>query len=240
MQVKSVSVLLVDAGNTRLKWQLREGGEIQAAGFAGYDDRLTETLPAADKVVVASVAASGRAEALFAAAGMDTVILDHCLTDYPHFQHCYADPARLGVDRWLAMLGARRAEAGALIVIDAGTALTVDWLSAADVHEGGFILPGSEMAANTLFANTGRVRSYQDEENRDGTKPGQDTLSCVRNGVRYQGLALVSKLRSDYPQHSLVITGGDGQWLADSSGVRYCPDLVLDGMDSLCAGSFLA
>lgn len=223
-----------------MKWQLREAGEIQAAGFAGYDDGLTETLPVADKVVVASVAASGRTESLLAGAGIDAVVLDRCLTDYPHFQHCYADPARLGVDRWLAMLGARKAEGGALIVIDAGTALTVDWLGSDDVHEGGFILPGSEMAANALFANTGRVRSYQDEADNDGTKPGRDTLSCVRNGVRYQSLALVGLLRRDYPQHTLLITGGDGKWLADSSGVRYCPDLVLDGMDSLCAGSFLA
>lgn len=232
-----MSVLLIDAGNTRLKWQRRHEGLVIDGGCAGYDDPLTETLPQADKVLVAAVCEAGPLRT--ALAGRDSVVwLDHTPPDYPDFVHCYPDPSRLGVDRWLAMLGARRHESGPLLVVDAGTALTIDLLSAANEHQGGFIVPGLGLAAAALFSNTSRVRPYDNELHDGSTAPGRDTLNCVLSGVRRQQQALVASVVSDYPEHALLLTGGDGHWLASTLGGRFISDLVFDGMDSLCAGSF--
>ncbi|WP_430461200.1 type III pantothenate kinase [Thalassolituus sp. LLYu03] len=234
-----MSVLLIDAGNSRIKWQLREQGRTLRGGSLRYDDQLTETLPQADKVLVAAVCeAAPLREALADRAGVTW--LDHTPTAFHGFTHCYPDPSRLGVDRWLAMLGARRHQSGPLLVVDAGTALTIDLVSADNQHQGGFIVPGLGLAAGALFSNTSRVRPFDNELHQGGTEPGQDTLNCVLSGVKRQQQALVASVVRDYPEHALLLTGGDGQQLADSVGGRFIADLVFDGMDSLCAGSSLA
>lgn len=240
MPERSVSVLLIDAGNTRMKWQLRERGAVQASGVAVYDDLITETLPRADKVLVASVLGCDRLISALHDANIEFTLLDQCDPHNGVITPCYSDPSRLGVDRWLAMLGARQMQQGAVLVIDAGTALTLDWLNADNQHVGGFILPGLRMGADALFSNTGKVKAYADELAEHSIAPGRDTLSCVANGLNYQQQALVAAVRNDYPDYTILVTGGDGQWLADTFGLKYSPDLVLDGMDSLCAGYFLA
>jgi type III pantothenate kinase len=55
-----------------------------------------------------------------------------------------------------------------------------------------------------------------------------------------QHLALVASVRADYPEYQLLVTGGDGQTLAASLNTGYYPDLIFDGMDSLCVGLYTA
>ena len=76
-----------------------------------------------------------------------------------------------------------------------------------------------------------------DEQNEQEIAPGKNTLNCVAAGVLRQNLALVQSLLDEYPEHQPLITGGDGQLLAGRLGLSYSPDLIFDGMDSLCAGS---
>lgn len=228
-----MSVLLIDIGNTRLKWQLR--GKDSARGADTLPDDAQ--LGAVSLVLVACVGASSAKEALQQRFGSKLIWLGAPRLDFPLFKHCYKNPERLGVDRWLAMLGARRHSDGAVLVVDAGTALTLDLLSADNRHEGGFILPGLNMAQQALFQNTAKVRPFDGEAAQYSVAPGQDTLSCVRHGVLRQALSLVQGLQQDYPQHRLFLTGGDGAWLAQTLNVPYYPDLIFDGME-LCAGYF--
>ncbi|MAY15856.1 MAG: type III pantothenate kinase [Oceanospirillaceae bacterium] len=248
MPESSVSVLLIDAGNSRIKWQWRNAGVVQAHGGVAHTDlaqmsdaEVGRLFPAqCDRVVVASVRDnSGLHQSLDAHYGARLHWLAQPVSNYPEFVHCYPDPARLGVDRWLAMLGARCHYSSALIVADAGTALTVDLMSADNHHDGGFIVPGLQLAQQALFNSTQRVRPYNDEQAAQQLLPGRDTVGCVSSGVYRQQAALVRSVQQDYPQHLLVVTGGDGLWLATQLGCEYRPDLVFDGMDSLCAGSFL-
>jgi len=240
MPVKSVSVLFIDLGNSRAKWQLREQGRVLSQGAEDYDDVLTEKLPQADKVLAASVRAHDEVHhQLTNAYGGRLTWLSEPLDSPALMQHCYADPSRLGVDRWLSMLGARFHHKGDVLVVDAGTALTADLLSADNCHKGGFIIPGLTLSANALFQNTGRVRRYDNEENAGTVQPGTNTLSCVMQGSRRQLLSFVASLSTDFPRYTLVVTGGDGRWLSEELNLTYYPDLVFDGMDSLCAGSFL-
>ncbi len=235
MPVKSVSVLLIDAGNSRFKWQLRSAGQVLQQGVAGYADSLTETLPAADKVMVAAVRHHELLQQRLQQQAPELVWLSEPLLQHPAFRHCYADPPRLGVDRWLAMLGARRLTDKPLLVIDAGTALTIDLLDADNQHQGGYIVPGQGLAAQALFSSTERVRQYLDEAGGDAMTPGRGTLGCVTAGLKYQALAMVQAVVTEYPQYVPLVTGGDGEWLARQAGLTFKADLIMDGMDSLYA-----
>jgi len=76
----------------------------------------------------------------------------------------YLEPAQLGVDRWLAALAAWRAERGAVVVVDAGTALTVDVVTAAGIHLGGLIAPGLDLLRTSLTRGTAQLSSAAIEE----------------------------------------------------------------------------
>lgn len=239
MPEKSVSVLLIDAGNTRLKWQLRRAGVIQEAGAAAYD-QLPESWPAdIGRVVVATVREQAVLQPILQRSfGEQLHWLTQPLVDYPYFRHCYPQPQRLGVDRWLGLLGARAHTGGPVLVADAGTAFTIDLMSAGNHHEGGFIVPGLQLAQQALFRNTERVKPFADEQRVVTLLPGTDTLQCVSAGAQRQQLALLESVLRDYPQHRMFITGGDGAWLAQCLDAAFYPDLIFDGMDVLCAGYF--
>jgi type III pantothenate kinase len=136
------------------------------------------------------------------------------------------------VDRWLALLAARRRGQGRLCVVYAGTAMTIDFLGAGGVHEGGFIIPGRRLMESALFAGTGRVR---DGESGWPLVPGTNTAAAVSGGA---SLCMVGALRealrsAGAPAPSLVVSGGDGPALVEAAGLEamLVPDLVFEGME---------
>ena len=236
-----MSVLLIDAGNTRLKWQWRTVNGVRDTGSAGYEQELDDLpdMQMIDHVLVASVGEHlSLQQQLRQRYGDKLVWFGQPLLAFGDFKHCYAKPERLGVDRWLAMLGARSHFGGSVLVADAGTAFTIDLLNEDGQHQGGFIVPGLAMAQNALFQNTGRVRPFQDERSASVIAAGQDTVSCVSAGVQRQLLALLQSVMNEYKDHRVFISGGDGAWLAQQTNTGFYPDLVFDGMEFLCAGYF--
>ena len=240
-----MSALLLDAGNTRVKW--KKTGTEPAFGLCEYAQLKSldwDSLFSGVEVVL--VACVGHQELLheqlqqqvLARQNIQLHWIDQPRVDVPGFHHCYSHPERLGVDRWLAMLGARQHQSGNLLVIDAGTALTIDFLSADNHHDGGFIVPGLAMTRDALWQNTRRVIPWRDEQDEGQLVPGRDTRQCVSAGARRQQLSFVKSIMDDYPEHSPFITGGDGDWLARTLGYPYWPELVLDGLETLCAGYF--
>lgn len=235
-----MSVLLIDAGNSRLKWRWQ--GDSQQCDIADF---AAQPWPDASHVLMASVRELPELEAELGARYASLHVIHRALPQFPDFVHCYEKPERLGVDRWLAMLGAARAlpTASQWLVIDAGTALTADLLTRHNNelhHQGGYIVPGLQLAQQALFQRTERVREFADEAPATDFSLANDTLGCVSAGVRRQHVALVAQLCQQYSHASCVITGGDGAWLADAAGCRYHADLVFEGMEELCAGSFFS
>lgn len=235
-----MSALYVDIGNTRIKWQHRVHGEKLKQGVLEKDTAAYFSWPdAIDCIIVSCVRDDEELYRLFDHRYPNKVRwLTAPLASYAGFHHCYSDANRLGVDRWLAMLGARGNQCGGLMVVDAGTALTIDLFSADNHHEGGYIVPGLNMAREGLFGGTGKVRPFTDEADSQAIIPGENTLSCVNAGTLRQHLALVANVHADYPEYNLLVTGGDGQTLAELLNTGYYPDLIFDGMDSLCAGLY--
>lgn len=154
----------------------------------------------------------------------------------------YADVSRMGIDRWLAMVAAFSQAQGACIVVDAGTALTVDLLNTDGNHGGGFILPGLNMMVDALEQNTGiRLRS---REFSGSINPGTSTEEAVLQGALASAIALIGdsidSLCCSGVKAALYISGGDAELIARAleSGrefdMKIAPELVLDGLAIAC------
>ena len=242
-------VLLIDAGNTRLKWRLVKQGQAFSKSEGVFSGAPTQewlsswpSIGEVQQVLVASVTEQPILQQMLEnkySKKTTTKLswLHHPLESSEHFKHCYKHPERLGVDRWLAMLGARTHSQQELLVIDAGTALTVDLMNTNNEHLGGYIVPGVQMAQEALFNNTAKIKPFADDLKTGHIAPGQDTYSCVLAGIQRQRLALVQSVLADYPLYLPFVCGGDGQWLAQQLNLQYYNNLVLDGMESLCVGS---
>ncbi|MBE0482135.1 MAG: type III pantothenate kinase [Bacterioplanes sp.] len=234
-----MSVLLIDAGNTRIKWRYTNQN-LTLQGACLHHEVAAQVWPSPiEQVVVASVRSNDAlAQHLQQQFNVNIEWLREPYLHHSRFRHCYAQPQRLGVDRWLAMLGAMERTQKACVVVDAGTALTIDVVDSNGRHQGGYIVPGLAMAQAALFQQTERVRPFEDEQIQHHIALGCDTLACVSAGIRRQHLALLQSMAAEYPEHDWLISGGDGEWLASAMERDYYPDLVFEGMESLCVGSF--
>lgn len=233
--------LFVDAGNTRIKWQLRDGPDVAAGGagvlsdsalFAGcgaHADDLT-------RVCVSTVRSEEDRAALLVALEQLTQVPVQFYWTRPEWRglRCaYTDYRALGADRWHALVGAWQLTRGACAVVDAGSALTIDFLAPEGRHLGGYILPGRQMMLRSLRQDAARIDFATDPRNRS-TSPGQSTAACVHNGLDWLADAVAGRLHSDCRSHGIdhvFITGGDAPLLS-SAGLRAesRPDLVIEGL----------
>lgn len=246
-------LLLIDVGNTRIKWLL--------AGEENYNDadihygNLTEleafigTLDTS--VVSALLAAVNQTDALnrvLNQAGFLEIYIAQSEAEAQGVTNSYQYPERMGVDRWLAMIAAyrlftdspskRQSPFNGVLVVDAGSALTVDVIDGKGKHLGGYIVPGLRMAENALFSNTERVIQYKEDKSLTVSesrlnKLGNNTLQCVEYGLLNQMASFIQSIVLRYAGFRLVITGGDGQSLAALLSVENViidKNLVLKGL----------
>ena len=221
--------LLLDIGNTRVKAVYWQAGELSAiTEFPG-------PLPGAPAAVYyASVATEER---------LIQLQTDSQLTDIDWHQirseaqkdllrSSYAKPETMGVDRWLAMLGAQQCYPSTeLLVIDAGTALTIDHLAADGHHQGGWIVPGIHMQQKAVTNYTARV--FNRDQQQFQLAFAQDTASCLQNGVFAAILAVIRQANKLVPQARMLITGGDAAVLIaflEDLPIEIHPLLIFRGM----------
>lgn len=154
-------ILCIDSGNTRIKWGLRDGerwlseGALLQADIGQLGDRL-KNLPPPERIMVANVAgpiAAGAIEKAFAP-WRQRLEFAQSASAGGGVRNGYAEPARLGVDRWCALVGARHRVQSDCLVVGAGTATTVDTLDADGNFLGGLILPGFDLMRGALARNT--------------------------------------------------------------------------------------
>ena len=151
---------------------------------------------------------------------------------HPDLHLSYAPAGSLGGDRLLGMLAARHRYSGAVVVVSAGTAFTVDGVDAAGHHLGGCIAPGVGAAAAAL-PEVLRGRA----EGAPVLGAGQSTEGCLRAGLGSLYAGALQHWRTVWQDHrpGLVVTGGDAEYIATLAAaiawraeVRQC--LVLDGL----------
>ncbi|NSW94251.1 MAG: type III pantothenate kinase [Bacteroidales bacterium] len=148
----------------------------------------------------------------------------------------YDTPETLGSDRIAAAAGAYLYFPGAdVLVIDAGTAITYEFLSGKN-YNGGNISPGMTMRFKALNKFTGRLPLVKPAD--FFTSPGKNTndaiIAGVLNGIIYEINEYIRAFQKKYPQAKVILTGGDGNYLKPRIGnpvVNHIPDLVLDGLN---------
>lgn len=231
---------LLDAGNTRLKWVAVLDGQWQDQGSAAYAD-VAALAPLLERekggrCFIASVARAQdeqRIAALLASFGIAPVWLA-AQAECAGVVNGYANPRQLGVDRWMSLIAARARSRSPTLVVSAGTAMTVDALSADGVFMGGLIVPGMAMMRESLRQGTARVSEL------DGLPQAfpRCTADAVQSGIL---AALCGAIRQQYeslaqsagsPPHCLL-TGGDAPALLSGLTVpaEHAPALVLEGID---------
>lgn len=237
--------LLLDMGNTRLKWAL----QTQPAGWLARGavdwqpdmeaalESAWANLPRPVAVIAASVVGTAReaqvtnvTERLFACApGWLRTPASAC-----GVRNAYAEPQRLGVDRFLAMVAARADGHAPCIVAGAGTALTLDALAADGQHLGGLIAPGPQLMQQSLLDATARVRP---DRAGDILELADNTADAVASGCWQAAAALIERFATRMAPRlgatpALILGGGDAARLAPllSIPARLSQDGVLRGL----------
>lgn len=212
--------LLIDAGNTRVKTAYMDAeGHIEPWFNRAYDELDEETIASSvGKVWLAAVGGESQQQRVYqwlAKFGLDQQ-LESIHSEQAKFgvTNAYQKPETLGVDRWLAMLGAYNEQPKPTLIIDAGTAITVDWVDAQGQHLGGWITPGVELMQNALLARTPKV--FADAEAMWGraNQLGQSTPDGLTDGCvnMFAGLVRqaiqVTETELDWFDYRLLFSGG--------------------------------
>ena len=242
-------ILAIDAGNSRVKWGWMEidkdGGSrwssiatVSLIEFAASSDHInpfSATHEDPERIIISNVAGDGARELLI----NWTSIFDAApLWLKGEARRCgvtnrYERPDTLGADRWAALVAARAAHTGTCLVVNAGTATTIDMLAADGSFLGGSILPGVELMRFVLHEHTGRLPL------QPGTvqQAPRNTLDAIETGCRNAQAGAVERLYRAFAKIAgtpplCLIGGGAGQPLAEELDVprRYVENLVLDGL----------
>ena len=241
--------LLLDIGNTRVKWARLDGGKLAGQGAALHlDDQLLEALnrafegEAPKRVLACNVAGPLVGQAL-------THLCQDRYGLKPEFlissaelcgvKNGYTDPTRLGADRWAALIGAFHKYGGPACVIDAGTAITVDAMAKRGMHLGGLIAPGPQSMRRAL---AGATAGLPDQGDGEFTLFAKDTKSGITSGGWQAAAGLVERMHALLSKElgkdtRFVLTGGDAERLMKLVSVKFehCPDLVLQGLAVVAA-----
>lgn len=250
-----MNVLLVDIGNTRIKWARFDGrrlGRQHAAVHSGwggedYARRVFTGGCAIERVLVASVAGARVERSVTLAARRARAPVPEFVTSRRHAGGLtvgYTEPWRLGVDRFVAAIGAHHLAKGrAVIVVGVGTAMTIDLVDAKGRHRGGAIIPAPTLMVDTLLTNTHGIRRRAQGGSAGGDNLfGRSTRAALVKGSLYAAAALIDRAVDE--ARALVggraplvmLTGGGAlsvQPLVRSTCVSV-PDLVLRGLAVLC------
>ena len=240
--------IYLDVGNSRIKWRLDVSSHTHIA--ASIDELAQQWQDLGDIASCELFACNVRGEAI---AVQISVLAQRCFSSpvvwLTTAAECcgvvngYHDPHRLGVDRWAALVGARaRIHEAACIVIDAGTAITVDVLDASGRHRGGVIMPGLRMMFEGLGAAQDLHTISNEDMKRFASRPqvlANSTRDAIVAGVIFSAQGGVKRvieqqceqIKAKIRSIPILVTGGDaGMLKIDSLQMQWQPDLVIEGV----------
>ncbi len=207
--------LVIDIGNSSTKVALFENNQIiEQFCFDFLSDkqiiRLKQKHPNLDHAILSSVAGVNESVLSFLKENFQTFIqLDHH-TPVP-LENCYGTPETLGLDRLAAAVGANSLFPGSdLLIIDAGTAITYDFVERHNRFLGGNISPGINTRFRALHEFTHQLPLVDSAE--AWPLIGKTTEEAIRagvlNGILFEMDSMIERMRSDYPEIITILTGG--------------------------------
>jgi len=236
-------ILAIDAGNSRVKWGWHDGSDwtsiatvslIEFAASSDHVNPFSMTHDAPERIVISNVAGDGAHQLLV---NWTSIFDAEPLWLRAEAERCgvrnrYEKPELLGADRWAALIAARAIHHGASLVVNAGTATTVDMLAEDGTFLGGAILPGVELMRFVLHEHTGRL-PIQEGVHREMPR---NTLDAIETGCRHAQAGAVERMyrvfRDIAPAPLCIVAGGAGRTLVDQLSMprRYVENLVLEGL----------
>ena len=236
-------ILAIDAGNSRVKWGWRDAerwtsvATVSLIEFAASSDHVNPfsvTHEDPERIVISNVAGEGAHHLLV---NWTSIFEAEPLWLRAEAERCgvrnrYERPEQLGPDRWAALIAARALHSGPCLVVNAGTATTVDMLTGDGIFAGGSILPGVELMRFALHEHTGRL-PIQEGSHRDAPR---NTVDAIETGCRHAQAGAVERMYRVFRDLELnplcIVSGGAGRSLVDQLIMprRYVENLVLDGL----------
>lgn len=236
-------ILAIDCGNTRVKWGLRDPGQAgwRALGAVpladiGRFEADWSSLPVPARIVIANVAGAPARKALLAQLARWAVEPRWATARSAQcgVTNGYADPAQLGIDRWAALVGAWHLQHGACLVVNAGTATTVDMLSSQGVFRGGIILPGVDLMRRALAQNTAGLPLAQ---GRFAEAP-RCTADAIESGCLHAQAGAIERMYSMLEAGAMcLLSGGNAERILHvlNIPVRAVDNLALEGLVRISA-----
>jgi type III pantothenate kinase len=248
--------LLIDIGNTRIKWAFDDGSDLVAAGetlHRGKPEACAVDFVAALKQVPESACAVNVAGAAVEAAitnelkacfGLELSMV-RTAEYFGDVVNGYSSAGQLGADRWAAIVGGWQLYRRSVCIIDAGTAVTIDAVAQDGRHQGGIIVPGLALMHTSLNNDTSDIVGFVKQS--DGPLAGDewfgtDTRSAVERGAVFMLSAAINGVVAEISKTGdmpvIILTGGDAEIIGPliAHPVEYRPLLVLEGLRHLAAG----
>ena len=243
-------MILLDCGNSRLKAQWHKAGQLQASYSCAYNPDWTQRLGLwlqdlpVKHCYFASVLDPTRGARLeqclhqkFDTAVTRFVSMPRALG----VTNAYREPERLGIDRWMALIAASELVDGDVVIIDAGSAMTLDLLRADGKHLGGAILPGINTSQD-VFKRIFEHIDFDHPVIAETTEPGCSTEEAIHINYSHNSIELLPGLVNRWTRYfdneaTILLTGGDAVEVQSllQKPARIVPDLVFLGMARLAA-----
>ena len=238
-RTRAHAVLAIDAGNTRIKWGLHDSGRWRMRGWVETKEARSlgkkfAPLPSLDAIVVSNVAGTAVHSAIRKVLPVKpSALWIKSARAQAGVRSSYAVPSQLGCDRWAAVIGAYRLFGTAAVVVNAGTALTVDALTAEGVFAGGMIVPGVELMRAALAENTAGLKR---RPGRFGFFP-DSTGDAIMSGAINASCGAIERMArfledAGHVSPVCVLSGGGAAALAPHLNleVKLVDNLVLEGL----------
>ncbi len=240
-----MSLLLLDLGNTRLKWglwrddRLTANGAVAQQGIETFAESLRESCAAHERIdaaigcAVAGVLPTARVETQLEQVGLRCQWI-HSLPQQCGVRNGYTHPGMLGADRWAALIGARARHADEpVLIISVGTAVTIDCLAADGRFLGGVILPGFGLMLRALEMGTAGL-NVPEGDLREFPNNTSDALmtggALAIAGAARQMRERLRRVEGREPK--VLLTGGAAPKLELALGLEHVTveHLVFDGL----------
>lgn len=247
MTPATAPVFALDAGNTRIKWGLRVGEDWVARGaFATAEasrlGRDWPPMPAGTLALGCNVGGAAVQGHLFEACARHELLLRLLVPGREQLgvTNAYRDPEQLGADRWAALVAAHGACAVNQLVVNAGTALTVDALRASGAFAGGLIVPGPTLMRRALGGATAQLRRL------DGAFDPfpRSTPDAITTGAAQAAIGAIARMgeamsSAGFAPERIVLSGGGAAELLPHlpMPVLLNDNLVLDGLVRIARAS---
>lgn len=233
--------LFIDVGNSTIKgafykddeWvNLHPKGVASAADFIEWIKVRSKSF---DSILIASVRVDITGALKTALNKFDIKVIT--IHDVPEYKIDYKTPKTLGVDRYLGCLGAVRHTSKAVVVIDGGSACTVDYMAADGIYHGGVIMPGLHLMQIIFREKTPELPIIElGIPNEWPGKSTQESLQWGQVGFFKDGIkAALNRFKEHFGDFDLYLTGGDAKDISSFIEVDHIirPNLVFEGMKAL-------